>query len=505
MGRFIRDHWARWKRVASWAAAIILGLGFITVTGLVTGLVIDPGAGEAAPGAAGGNLEAVRTVLTAMVGAGGLVTLAVVIRRQWSQERAHELAVRIADDHRAEADRRHRLELDNAARAEHDATERRITDLYMAAAEQLGHEKASVRLAALYALDRLGRNHEGHRREVVDIWCAYLRQPFTPPMRCTDDCAPVASTAMTDSTVDAYLTSTPNPDSTPGKEESREQEYQVRATAQHLLARHLKDPRPAQDRGDALPPVVADGYWRVDRIDLTGATLIDTDFTGCHLPQPDFTRAHFHGNAAFDNAHFHGNAAFDNAHFHRDTAFDNAHFHGNGSFIGSRFHETAWFSGTHFHETAWLRDTYFRETAMFNDTNFHQNAWFHRSHFRQTAVFNDAHFHKSVWFRNTHFQEDAGFIGADFHGDAGFIGAHFHGYAGFGDMALEEGVEFLCGGAMAVMELPAGRRHSWPPDWVLTPDPDKPGWGRLQLSRTSSPQRRGFRAHESTVPSTPPD
>ncbi|WP_369787289.1 hypothetical protein [Saccharomonospora xinjiangensis] len=35
---------------------------------------------------------------------------------------------------------------------EHDSEQQRMTELYTAAAEQLGHESAAVRLASLYAL-----------------------------------------------------------------------------------------------------------------------------------------------------------------------------------------------------------------------------------------------------------------------------------------------------------------------------------------------------------------
>jgi hypothetical protein len=69
--------------------------------------------------------------------------------------------------------RRHRLE-------EVDTRERRITELYTNAVEQLGHEKAPVRLGALYSLERLAQDNPVHRQTVVDVVCAYLRMPYTP-------------------------------------------------------------------------------------------------------------------------------------------------------------------------------------------------------------------------------------------------------------------------------------------------------------------------------------
>ena len=64
-----------------------------------------------------------------------------------------------------------------------DATERRITELYAKAVEQLGSDKAPVRLGGLYALERLAQDNPAHHQTIVNVICAYLRMPFsaTPP------------------------------------------------------------------------------------------------------------------------------------------------------------------------------------------------------------------------------------------------------------------------------------------------------------------------------------
>ena len=81
-----------------------------------------------------------------MAGIGGLVALVVAYRRQKVTEAA---------------DRHQR---DVAADTKHDLAERRITELYTKAVEQLGHEKAAVRLGGLYALERLAQNNPAHRQ-----------------------------------------------------------------------------------------------------------------------------------------------------------------------------------------------------------------------------------------------------------------------------------------------------------------------------------------------------
>ena len=73
------------------------------------------------------RLDAVRTGLAAGAGAGAAVGLMLAFRRQHHQEIATVLT-------------------------DLDATERRITELYAKAVEQLGNDKAPVRLGGLYAL-----------------------------------------------------------------------------------------------------------------------------------------------------------------------------------------------------------------------------------------------------------------------------------------------------------------------------------------------------------------
>ena len=63
---------------------------------------------------------------------------------------------------------------------DHDATERRITELYTKAVEQLGSEKAPGRLGGLYALERLAQDNRDQRPTIVNVICAYVRMPFPP-------------------------------------------------------------------------------------------------------------------------------------------------------------------------------------------------------------------------------------------------------------------------------------------------------------------------------------
>lgn len=96
-------------------------------------------------------LELVRIALTVAAGLGGAVALTVAYRKQSLAEA-------------------------NVEREEASA----YRDRYGAAAAQLGHEDAAVRLAGVYALANLADDWEQKRQQCVDVLCAYLRLPWDP-------------------------------------------------------------------------------------------------------------------------------------------------------------------------------------------------------------------------------------------------------------------------------------------------------------------------------------
>jgi Pentapeptide repeats (9 copies) len=167
-----------------------------------------------------------------------------------------------------------------------------FTDRYAAAAEQLGHGKAAVRLAGVYALARLADDWEPHRQTCIDVLCAYLRMPYDPE--------------------------SPEPG-----------EREVRLTVIRLIRDHL---RPTA------------------RVSWSGR---DLDFTGTVFDGGDFSGATFSGGTVgFDGATFSGGTVgFDGATFSGGTvSFGDATFSGGTvNFSGATFSGgTVSFSGAGF-------------------------------------------------------------------------------------------------------------------------------------------------------------
>ena len=133
-----------------------------------------------------------------------------------------------------------------------------FTARYTSAAEQLGHEKAAVRLAGVYAMARLADDWEPQRQTSIDVLCAYLRMPYDP------------HTAV-------------------------EGEREVRLTVIRLIRDHLRP--------------LARVSWQGGHRDLTGATFDGGDFSGATFSggTVNFSGATFSGSTVdFRGATFSG-------------------------------------------------------------------------------------------------------------------------------------------------------------------------------------------------------
>ena len=307
------------RTIAVWAVLIV-----VAGVGVAAWLLLAFTGGDADANRV--QLDAIRTAGTVVVGTGGAAALLLAARRQ----RSTEIALAQKDRDQADVARAHALQERSALANEADAAARRITDLYTKAADQLGSEKAPVRLAGLYALERLAQDHVEQRQTIANVLCAYLRMPYTLPGD------PPADDARE-----------------PVRAEYRErlQEREVRLAAQRILAHHLRSDGPAQ-------PFVT--FWADIDVDLTSAVLIDLEFTRCTARNAVFSGATFTGAARFDGARFTGDAGFGGARFIGDAGFGGARFIGDAGFSAATFTRTAWFGAATF-----IGDTTFKK-AMFD-------------------------------------------------------------------------------------------------------------------------------------------
>ena len=155
---------SNWMLVLAVVAVAVAGGGL--TWWLLTIVAADPNTSASV------QIDAIRTGLSAAVGTGGAFALLLAFRRQRSTEVS-------------------------AVHTITDATERRVTELYTKAADQLGSDKAPVRLAGLYAMERLAQDNPSERQTIVNVICAYLQMPSPHQDRRQSSLLPTTRTPLT--------------------------------------------------------------------------------------------------------------------------------------------------------------------------------------------------------------------------------------------------------------------------------------------------------------------
>ena len=216
-------------------------------------------------------------------------------------------------------------EQQQAGRAEKREKDRIVDTKMQDAINQLGSDKASTRIAGVYALTDIADTYRGgYRQRVVDILCGYLRSDReTYPLG--EDGKPAT-----------------------GLPRSGDADKAVESTILSMFVAHLKK-GPRDENGDVTlrQQVRNDQLWCDCSFDLHGATfhedvrLIGTTFEhGLNFQGTKFERG-----ANFSGAHFTGGASFSGAHFTGDADFLMAHFTGGANFVMAEFRTSAVFSG----------------------------------------------------------------------------------------------------------------------------------------------------------------
>ncbi|MEU4639259.1 pentapeptide repeat-containing protein [Micromonospora sp. NPDC023814] len=363
---------------------------------------------EADPQKAQLRINAIRTGLSVGAGVAGALALLLALRRQQLAERSQQAT-------------------------EYDAGEKRVTELYVKAAEQLGSEKAPVRLAGLYALERLAQDNPMHRQSITEVICAYLRMPL-PPAPNTD---------QPSDNVTEHVQQT----------ERWAGERQVRLAAQRILVRHAKDDEQAVSSGI---------FWGSLSFDLAEATLIDADFSRTQLGTFSCNGAKFVGKANFLGATFNSCPDFRAAHFAGEANFAGARFASGAEFGRSHFGDSVRFTRAKFEEEATFSFAAFGGTTLFDYSSFAADANLDHCVFQANLRFLRAEFGKDAWFDGSRFCDRLGFDRSTFGGDVSFDDARFEGQAFF--RVLEIAGEFDFTGA-TVSEEKEVRASVWPKGW----------------------------------------
>lgn len=324
-------------------------------------------------------LDTVKVAASFAVGGGGLFALYLAARRQRTQELELAQRERVQEHAELVADRNHQHAERVADDARHDAAARRVTEQYGKSVEQLGSDKAHVRLGGLYALERLAQGNEDQRQVTMNVLCAYLRMPCKLP------------------------------DANSAEHDAQVQELEVRHAAQRVITSHLN--------------VDSTEFWPRMNINLTGATLVDFVMIKGVFRWASFKSATFVGMTLFDKTRFPDHSPFELAIFDGPTHFVSSTFLGDARFKQTTFRSSSSFSGLYANEIVT-----FEKAARFRGAMFNAEADFSGALFKGRAEFGGPDSGDAATFAGR-----TSFIGAEFNADAAFGHTDFQNATSFKD------------------------------------------------------------------------
>lgn len=240
-------------------------------------------------------------------------------------------------------------ERQQAGRAEKREKDRLVDTKVQDAINQLGSDKASTRIAGVYALTDIADRYKGqYRQRVVDILCGYLRSDRS-------SYAPDRSRQ-------------PVWDASGHFVESVASDEAVESTILSVMRDRLRKER-KDETGETIvrQTVDDDQLWCACTFDLHEATFHEAvDLTDSTFEcVPCFRGTKFERRANFGGAHFAGYADFRGAHFAGYADFGGAHFAGGAVFVDATFACGAYFGGAHFACGAYFGGAEFRASAAF--------------------------------------------------------------------------------------------------------------------------------------------
>ena len=287
---------------------------------------------------------------------------------------------------------------------------------YTKAVEQLGDEKAPIRMGGVYTLVGLvdewleekslsddERFKEG--QVIINNLCAYIRSPFTLA-----------------SHYDELSQDSPTPEGI--YKDKKEEFYIDKAILDSEADVRLSIIKEIHDRIQG-PDKNTPGAWSDFEYDFSGSTFFyPIDLTNSYYAKPiNFSGSTYQGGANFsdstyrDEAYFGGSTYQGRADFSRSTyqwaSFIGSTYKGGANFTGSTYEKDVTFSTPIFRSTyvgkAYFRGSTYKGGANFTDSTYQGWAYFSRSTYQEGAYFIDstyqegADFSRSIFYSETYF------------------------------------------------------------------------------------------------------
>ena len=296
---------------------------------------------------------------------------------------------------------------------------------YTKAVEQLGDEKAPIRMGGVYTLvglvdewleDESIEKYEDKLKEgqvIINNLCAYIRSPFT---------------------LTSHYNELSNPTPKGIYKDKKEKFYADKATLDSETDVRLGIIKEIHDRlqdSDKNTP----GAWSDFEYDFSGSTFFyPIDLTNSYYAKPiNFSGSTYTSWADFSGSTYKGWADFSGSTYQRETNFDGSIYKGRAVFSDSTYKGEAYFRNSTYQSKAIFNGSTYKGRAVFSDSTYTSWADFSESTYTSWAYFSGSTYKGEAYFRNSTYQSKAIFNGSTYKGRTVFIGSIFYSDVSFGE------------------------------------------------------------------------
>ena len=290
---------------------------------------------------------------------------------------------------------------------------------YTKAVEQLGDEKAPVRMGGVYTLVGLVdewleeesiRKYEDRLKEgqvIINNLCAYIRSPFTLA-----------------SHYDELMQDTPGAE---GVYQDKVQEfYADKATLDSEADVRLSIIKEIHDRIQG-PDKNTPGAWSDFEYDFSGSTFFyPIDLTNSYYAKPiNFSGSTYKGRAYFTGSTYKGWANFNDSTYQSGANFSHSIYQSGADFSHSIYQSGANFSHSTYQSGANFSHSTYQSRANFSHSTYQSGANFNDSTYQSRANFNDSTYQSRANFSDSTYQSRADFSDSTYQSRADFSGSIF--------------------------------------------------------------------------------
>ena len=311
---------------------------------------------------------------------------------------------------------------------------------YTKAVEQLGDEKAPIRMGGVYTLvglvdewleDESIDKYEDRLKEgqvIINNLCAYIRSPFTLA-----------------SHYDELSNPTPMPEGI--YKDKKEKFYADKATLDSETDVRLSIIKEIHDRIQG-PDKNTPGAWSDFEYDFSGSTFFyPIDLTKSYYKKPvNFSGAIYQGMADFSGSTYEKGVLFsapDSPSTYQGWAnFSGSTYQGWADFTGSTYQGWADFNSSAYQNGANFRSSAYQGGADFNSSAYQGGADFGSSIYKSWATFDGPAYKGWANFRSSAYKGGADFTGSTYQGWADFTGSTYQGWAYFTGSTYNDVADF---------------------------------------------------------------